>query len=156
LSQKDIGKSNGKNEAKSIMNILVIFPYPANKKVKEIIQSTLSELNSEVIFVGDRSKEVEEKFSAYILKAIELADVIIADISGFNPNVLYELGYAHGMKKRVLIILSQDAGEIPQAMQGFLYMVYNNQRLDQLKLGIRNWIAQNYSIRALMKKEGEP
>lgn len=38
------------------------------------------------------------------------ADVIICDISGKNPNVFYELGYAHAFKKPV-ILLTQDPPE---------------------------------------------
>jgi len=38
---------------------------------------------------------------------IILSDLIIADISGFDPNVMYELGIAHSFNKTT-IILSQD------------------------------------------------
>lgn len=40
------------------------------------------------------------------------ADFVIADITGRNPNVLYELGIAHTLAKPVLII-SRNAGDIP-------------------------------------------
>lgn len=41
---------------------------------------------------------------------IVLADVIVADISGVNPNVLYELGIAHALSKPT-ILLSQDLAD---------------------------------------------
>ena len=40
------------------------------------------------------------------------ADIVIADITGRNPNVLYELGIAHTLAKPVLII-SRNAADIP-------------------------------------------
>src|SRR5215468_7344209 len=43
-----------------------------------------------------------------IWQAINAADFVIADITGRNPNVLYELGIAHTLAKPVLI-LSQEA-----------------------------------------------
>ena len=41
---------------------------------------------------------------------IQRARLVIADISGSNPNVMYEVGAAHALKKPV-IFLSQDAPE---------------------------------------------
>jgi nucleoside 2-deoxyribosyltransferase len=43
-----------------------------------------------------------------IIDYIEAADVIIADITGRNPNVFYELGVAHTLSKPVVLI-TQDA-----------------------------------------------
>ncbi len=47
-----------------------------------------------------------------ILKSIEESDYIIADLSEKNPNVYYELGYAHALKKNV-ILLTQDIANLP-------------------------------------------
>ena len=46
-----------------------------------------------------------------IMHEIEQCDVLIADITQSNPNVLYELGRAHGLKKACIIVKSDnDAG----------------------------------------------
>jgi hypothetical protein len=47
-----------------------------------------------------------------IWQSINAADFVTADITGRNPNVLYELGIAHTLAKPVLI-LSRDAVDIP-------------------------------------------
>ena len=47
-----------------------------------------------------------------IWQSINAADFVIADITGRNPNVLYELGIAHTLAKPVLI-LSKEAADIP-------------------------------------------
>jgi len=47
-----------------------------------------------------------------IWQSINGADFVIADITGRNPNVLYELGVAHTLAKPVLII-SRHAADIP-------------------------------------------
>jgi len=47
-----------------------------------------------------------------IVVGIHSADVIIADLTGLNPNVFYELGLAHAMDKKVIII-TQDIDELP-------------------------------------------
>ena len=47
-----------------------------------------------------------------IVVGIHSADVIVADLTGLNPNVFYELGLAHAMDKKVIII-TQDIDELP-------------------------------------------
>jgi hypothetical protein len=42
-----------------------------------------------------------------IIAALKAADLVIADITGPNPNVMYELGYAHALEKTV-IVLNED------------------------------------------------
>jgi hypothetical protein len=44
--------------------------------------------------------------------AIETADLVIADLSGQNPNVFYEVGIAHTLGKQVLL-LSQSIEDVP-------------------------------------------
>ena len=44
-----------------------------------------------------------------IARSIEEASVIIADVTIDNPNVFYEVGYAHGIKKPT-ILLSDGCG----------------------------------------------
>jgi hypothetical protein len=45
-------------------------------------------------------------------KRLEGSDVVVADLSGSSPNVLYELGLAHSLGKPV-ILLSDDPGAVP-------------------------------------------
>jgi hypothetical protein len=47
-----------------------------------------------------------------IWSAMNAAEVVIADCTGRNPNVMYELGIAHTLGKRVLL-LSQRKKDIP-------------------------------------------
>lgn len=44
--------------------------------------------------------------------AIEKADLVIADLSGQNPNVFYEVGIAHTLGKPVLL-LAQSIDDVP-------------------------------------------
>lgn len=39
-----------------------------------------------------------------IIEGLEKADVVIADLTNRNANVFYELGLAHAMNKKVIII----------------------------------------------------
>lgn len=41
------------------------------------------------------------------------ADLVIADISTYNPNAIYELGVRHGVKPYHTIILKEKEGNMP-------------------------------------------
>ena len=61
-----------------------------------------------------------------IVVGIAEADIIIADLTGLNPNVFYELGIAHTMDKKAIII---------------------TQNLDDLPFDIRSYRANEYSLK---------
>ena len=58
-----------------------------------------------------------------IYKQIERADIVVAEMTGRNPNVLYEVGYAHGMGKPV-ILLTKSAEDIPFDLRHYPHVVY--------------------------------
>jgi hypothetical protein len=61
-----------------------------------------------------------------IWQSLNAADFVIADITGRNPNVLYELGIAHTLAKPVLI-LSRDASDIPIDLATRRVILYGQQ-----------------------------
>lgn len=58
-----------------------------------------------------------------ILDCMINSDLIIADLTGSNPNVYYELGIAHAFKKRV-ILLTQDISELPFDLRSYRVISY--------------------------------
>lgn len=60
-----------------------------------------------------------------IYRQIEAADIIIADLSGKNPNVFYEVGYAHA-KDKLCILLTNNANDIPFDLKHRRHIVYND------------------------------
>lgn len=61
-----------------------------------------------------------------IFNQISKADVIVADMTGRNPNVFYEVGYAHALGKLV-ILLTKDANDIPFDLKHRQHTVYGGQ-----------------------------
>lgn len=55
------------------------------------------------VFRVDRD-EISSNISESIYRSIKDADLILVDLTGSNPNVLYELGVAHSMGKRVILV----------------------------------------------------
>jgi hypothetical protein len=59
-----------------------------------------------------------------IRSSIQKADVVIADCSGGNPNVFYELGVAHALNKQVVLIHDSLEGNVPTDIQGYERLSY--------------------------------
>ena len=60
-----------------------------------------------------------------IYRQIDVADLIIADMSGQNPNVFYEVGYAHA-KGKLCILMTNNADDIPFDLKHHRHIVYGN------------------------------
>src|SRR3954468_1693173 len=66
----------------------------------------------------------QESMLERIYNQISKADLIVSDMSGRNPNVFYETGYAHALNKRV-ILLTNNADDIPFDLKHYQHIVYN-------------------------------
>jgi len=71
-----------------------------------------------------------------ITKLIAESEFIISFVSGLNKNVLYELGLAHGMAKKVIII-KDDKTKLTEDLKGIQYISYNKSNIDNLINKIR-------------------
>jgi nucleoside 2-deoxyribosyltransferase len=59
-----------------------------------------------------------------IVDFIRQADIIIADCSGRNPNVFYELGIAHALEKPVVLITSDEIDQAPADIRAYEFISY--------------------------------
>ena len=85
-----------------------------------------------------------------IIGYIKEADLIIADISGRNPNVFYELGIAQALGKQVILITKDAAAEVPTDIRGFEFIRYELDKdvefLSKLDNALNNVIVKRYEI----------
>ena len=59
-----------------------------------------------------------------IYMEIGKADVLVADMTGHNPNVFYEVGYSHALNK-VTLLITQNADDIPFDLKHRPHIIYN-------------------------------
>jgi len=78
-------------------------------------------------------QQFEESILERIYNQIAKADIIISDMTGKNPNVFYETGYAHALNKKV-ILLTQKAEDIPFDLKHYPHIVYEGE-IVELKKG---------------------
>lgn len=77
-----------------------------------------------------------------VFSEIKKSDYIIADLSGHNPNVYYELGYAHALDK-IVILITNDRSSLPFDISHHRIISYDNSVLgaEKLKLNLSKFIS---------------
>lgn len=88
---------------------------------------TIKEACMRVGYRAVRGDEVFFKSDIFteMLKLIVKSNLIIANINGRNPNVMYELGIAHALDKQVLLI-SKSPKELPIDIKSKRFLIYQN------------------------------
>ena len=103
---------------------------------------------------GAYAERVDEQiFQEIILQRIynqiSKADIIISDMTGRNPNVFYETGYAHALGKQV-ILLTSHSEDIPFDLKHYPHIIYEG-RIADLKNDLERHVKW-----AIEKKETNP
>ncbi|HEY5455430.1 MAG TPA: nucleoside 2-deoxyribosyltransferase, partial [Acidothermaceae bacterium] len=91
----------------------------------------------------ERADEISKpgKITDQIIQAIRNADVVVADITGNNPNVMWELGFAHALEK-MPVILNQAIAEAPFDLHDWRQVVYSRTPVDSDELKIATHIRE--------------
>lgn len=100
---------------------------PFDKAFDDIYKIGTKETANSLGILAERVDEqiFREGILERIYRQIELADLIVADMTGQNPNVFYEVGYAHA-KGKLCILLTQNADDIPFDLKHHRHIVYGN------------------------------
>jgi nucleoside 2-deoxyribosyltransferase len=94
-------------------------------KIRDIYEYGIKAAATDLSLRSDRVDEIEftDAILIQVFNSIQRADIVIADMTGRNPNVFYEVGYAHALAKRV-VLLTQNAADIPFDLKGHNHIVY--------------------------------
>lgn len=108
-------------------NLFAFVLMPFDSKYDDIYQLGIKQPASDLGIRAERVDEqiYQEGILERIYKQIEAADIIVADVSGKNPNVLYEIGYAHG-KGKICILLTSSPADIPFDLKHKRHVVYDS------------------------------
>ncbi|MCA9228295.1 MAG: hypothetical protein KDA47_21895 [Planctomycetales bacterium] len=107
--------------------IFVIMPFaePFDTLYREVIKPVAAELDFEINRVDEISGPgiiLED-----IQRQIEESHAVVAEISTHNPNVFYELGYAHALRKpAILLVRREDGGNMPFDIRGYRAIFYDD------------------------------
>ena|SRR5688572_18021349 len=116
------------------INALILAPFDKSyERVRDVIHRSLRKRSIQLITLDDLLRPGAVLANA-VTDAIQTADLIVADVSRKNPNVLYELGFAHALRKPTLLLLRADeASEIPVDLAGYQMVIYDPKNLTSLQ-----------------------
>lgn len=124
---------------KTLECLLLIPPTEEFSSVRQLLVDILRESGIESI----RHEHVKTTIlTGGVQGKIERTDLIIADLTGNNPNIMYEMGLAHALKKPVLPIVQQRVGHIPSDITGYLFFVYDPSAPEEFCSLIRPWLSR--------------
>lgn len=102
----------------------VIMPFDA--EFTEVYREFIFPILTEVGYTVSRADDLfgQKSILSDIVQCIASSDLIIADLTGLNANVFYELGIAHGLRKPV-VLLTQSLDELPFDLQSYRVIIYD-------------------------------
>ena len=114
---------------KSKITVFVIMPF--DDQFLRLFDKPKRELGDKYVFTNAGDMNNQRNILKDIVSGIESADIIVADLTNLNPNVMYELGVAHTMNKRTVHII-QDIGQLPFDMSSYRVIPYGGMDFDKV------------------------
>jgi DNA-binding response OmpR family regulator len=105
--------------------VFVLMPF--GKEFDEIYQLAIKEPLVNKGLNCERADEIQAAggIMEQIYSGIKQARFIVADMTGRNANVFYEVGYAHAIKnKKDVILLTKKKEDIPFDLTGYRHIIY--------------------------------
>ena len=123
--QKEITVRNVKTtESRAQAFVVMQFTDAFDALYRDVIKPTCEKFGLKAIRADDIHKSgliIDD-----IARSIEGASVIIADVTVDNPNVFYEVGYAHAIKKATILLSDRTRDKLSFDVSGFRTIFYDN------------------------------
>lgn len=132
--------------------IFVMMPFKDFKSIYDAIQTAVQGIPGKT-FVCERADDKFTNVAIWcnrICKNIRKANYLIVDTTGKNPNVFYELGFAHALDKTRAIIVTQNLDDAPFDIKELNHIEYSVKDLPKLREDLRK------AIEALDSEEFDP
>jgi hypothetical protein len=103
--------------------VVMQFSDPYQELYTDVIQEVAKDSGLEAYHVGEVSGPgiiLDD-----IVRGIAEAAVVIAEITPTNPNVFYELGYAHALRKPTILLIEKGK-PLPFDISGYRCLLYDN------------------------------
>ena len=87
--------------------------------------------------------------TASIIRDLISADVVIVDITGWNPNVFLELGMRYALRNKVTIVMAQIGTRIPFDIKGYRLIFYDRFKPSEARNNIKSFIKTGLSSKVV-------
>lgn len=137
-------------------DVIVVMPFSDN--LRPVYEDHIKALIRELDLTVSRADDFFSATSIIsdIWNSIYASKIVIADCTGRNPNVFYEIGIAHTLGKPV-ILLAQSEDDIPFDIQHIRALIYAytpggmKDLMGKLKISIQHEISRSKSLLDLLK-----
>lgn len=122
-AQKEFEEQQSTRELNQAKRIFVVMPFA--KEFEDIYLLGIRDVAEGFGFIVERADDIEhnETILDVICAKIRAADAIIGDTTGANPNVFYEIGYAHALNCPTILIARKGVN-VPFDLQGKNHIFY--------------------------------
>jgi hypothetical protein len=123
--------------------IVMQYGEPFDSLYRDVIAPVASEFGIEALRADDVF--VPGIVLQDILGGLIRATIVIAEVTPANPNVFYELGYAHALDKPTILLVErgdQDGQRLPFDISGYRVIFYDNtiQGKSEVELNLRRYL----------------
>jgi hypothetical protein len=138
-------------EAKEKIDVFTLMPF--NSKMQAVYVNHIKKLGDELGLSIRRADEIfsPRPFMEKVWEGICACQLVLADCTERNPNVFYEIGIAHTVGKKVVLITRSD-DDIPSDIKHFDYIpyIYDPEGVDALITKLRAFLnsqLKSFSVR---------
>jgi transcriptional regulator with XRE-family HTH domain len=98
---------------------------PFSEEFEAAYRSFVKEALEEAGFSPTRADDIlnQRNIMQDVISSIAAADLVLADLTGSNPNVFYELGIAHALEKPTILI-TQSVDDLPFDLRSYRVLHY--------------------------------
>ena len=110
------------------LSVFVLMPFAErfDKRYNKAIKKAVTDAGMRAHRVDEQSFH-RQGITEKVIEQIQDADILIADLSTKNPNVLYEVGYAHA-KHKLCILLTTYVYKIPFDLKDKRHIVFSSNK----------------------------
>ncbi len=123
------------------MNVFIIMPFAPkfNDSHAAILAAVAAAFPSnQAVALRLDAKHVAGNIVQQLIENIHRADIVIAEISGFNPNVMWELGFASAIRRPCVLVHRGTIGTLPFDLRTERVLQYKPTKLDRLRIELKN------------------
>ena len=129
------------------IDVFVLLPF--NAKMEKVYTNHIKKMGDELGVTIRRADDIfsPRPFMEKVWDGICAAQLILADCTQKNPNVFYEIGMAHAVGKKVVLITRSEK-DIPSDIKHFEYIPYDYdpEGTDQLIEKLRTFIKSHFTL----------
>jgi hypothetical protein len=103
--------------------VVIPFSHPYEEIYHEVTKVVCDEFELDAVTADDTYSS--GLIIADVVSQIRESRIVIADVTALNPNVFYEIGFAHAIGKPTILLAEKDT-RLPFDISGFRHLLYEN------------------------------